>query len=113
MTRESNNLLMSGCTCSTMCLDSAGTMHGCQMQTAAYNKRVSARTGVKGWKGITNCLNSRRCESSALTNVEVSETVIFVSAFDRLPYTVLVSDTTMGKRIHCSIRYVLAIVETK
>lgn len=37
-TRLEQSLLMSGCTCSTMCLDGAGTMHRCQMQTAAYNE---------------------------------------------------------------------------
>ena len=89
-------------------------MYGVQIQTTTFDERMSSRTSVKGREGIAYGLNCVRCQSSTLTNVEVHETiVVFISTFDGLPNTVLVSDTTLGQRIHCFVRNVLAIVEAQ
>lgn len=107
---------MKECIGCTVCLDtSTRTMHRRQAQATADDEGMSSRASVKCRKGIAYCLHSWRSKGSALAYVEVDKPFFLLThvLLYRLPYFVLVVNTALSQRIHCSIGDVLAVVETK
>lgn len=67
-------------------LDSTSTMHGCQVQTATHDEGVPSGAGMKCWKGVAHCLNSRRGERRALADVESLKPFLIIPAFPGFPH---------------------------
>lgn len=96
-----------------VCLDSAGTVHRCQVEAAADDEGMPAGTSVKRGKRVAHRLYSRWGERRALAYVESLEPFFVVPGFDRFPHCRLVSHSTLGQRIHCPVCDVLTVVQAK
>lgn len=100
------------CTKSTVCLDSTGAMHWCQVETSTYDEGMPIWTGMERRKRVTYCLNCRGSKRCALANVQIHQPLP-ISASHRFPHFTLVLHSTLSQWIHCFIGDVLAVVEAK
>lgn len=90
-------------------------MHRRQAQATADDEGMSSGASVKCREGVAYCLHSWRSKGSALAYVEVDKPFFLLThvLLHRLPYFVLVVNTAVSQRIHCSVGDVLAVVETE